>query len=268
MSPADLETLRQRADPLDVGEEALALYTEILELDPDDAAAANMVGRSLQALGRLDEAREHWEFIAELQPGNEIARSRVRSLKRVEESVQVTTSRPTKPRRAPSDVVEPMLAGPGRDGALRFLARSIRLIEKIDPARVSVTSDPRVRVYGGREPAVTPTRGLLLVWVHAPAVTPELAAAMGAIEGAQSSDADGRALLPDSVEYRVPFAHVDEVADLLAGPHREHLLRAIAEGAPPRSHPHDPKLRDYIVDQAAVTSPADAPRSADGAPAR
>jgi tetratricopeptide (TPR) repeat protein len=270
MSTADLDALRKRADPLDVGEEALALYTEILELDPDDTAAANMIGRSLQALDRIDEAREHWQFIAELQPGNEIARSRVRSLKPVEESVQVTSSRPTKPRRAPSDVVEPILAGPGRDGALRFLARSIRLIEKIDPARVSVTTqapDARLRVYGGRDPAVTPTRGLLLIWIHAPAVTPELAAAMGAIDGAQSTAADGLALLPDSVEYRVPFAHIDAVSDLLAGPHREHLLRAIAEGAPPRALPHDSKLRDYIVNQAAVTSPAGVPRSADGVPA-
>jgi tetratricopeptide (TPR) repeat protein len=257
MTTADLDTLRRRADPLDVGEEALALYTEILELDPDDAAAANMVGRSLQALGRLDEAREHWEFIAELQPRNEIARSRVRSLKRVEESVQVTTSRPTKPRRAPSDIVEPVLAGPGRDGALRFLARSIQLIEKIDPARLSVTSqvpDARLRVYGGRAPAVTPTRGRLHIWLHAPAVTPELDAAIDAIEGTQHAIADGLALLPVSVEYRVPFASVDDVAGRLAGPHREHLLRAIAEGAPPRGHPHDPKLRDYIVDQAAAAA--------------
>jgi tetratricopeptide (TPR) repeat protein len=257
MSSADLDALRKRADHLDVGEEALVLYNEILELDPDDSAAANMIGRSLQELGRIDEAREHWEFIAELQPGNEIARSRLRSLKPVEESVQVTSSRPTKPRRAPSDVVEPVLTGPGRDGALRFLARSIQLIEKIDPARLSVTAqapDARLRVYGGRAPAVTPTRGLLLIWLHAPAVTPEVAAAVDAIDGAQSSAVDGLGLLPDSVEYRVPFARVDDVAGRLAGPHREHLLRAIAEGAPPRAHPHDPKLRDYIVDQAAAAA--------------
>src|SRR4051812_21683014 len=137
MGTADLDALRERADRVDVGADALALYTEILELDPDDTAAANMIGRSLQELGRIDEAREHWQFIAELQPGNEIARNRARSLKPVEESVQVTSSRPTKPRRAPSDVVEPVLEGAGRDGALRFLARSIVMIEKIDPARLS-----------------------------------------------------------------------------------------------------------------------------------
>ncbi len=258
MGTADLETLRRRADPLDVGAEALELYSEILELDPDDTAAANMVGRSLQALGRVDEAREHWKFISELQPDNEIARSRARSLGPVTESVQVTSSRPTKPRRSPSDIVEPVLAGAGRDGALRFLARSIVMIEKIDPARLSVTAqapEARLRVYGGRAPAVTPTRGMLLVWVHAPAVTPALATAIGAIDGAQRSEADTLALLPEAEEYRVPFAEVDAVADLLAGPHREHLRRAIAEGAPPRNHAHDPKLRDYIVDQAAATSP-------------
>jgi hypothetical protein len=191
-----------------------------------------------------------------LQPRNEIARSRVRSLKAVEEPVQVTSSRPTKPRRTPSEVVEPALEGPGRDGALRFLARSIVLIEKIDPARLSVSqqvTDARLRVYGGREPAVTPARGLLRIWVHAPAVTPELAAAVDAIDGAQASTVDALALLPDALEYRLPFARVDEISDLLAGPHRQQLLRTIAEGAPPRAHPHDPKLRDYIVAQAAAT---------------
>jgi hypothetical protein len=58
----------------------------------------------------------------------------------------------------------------------------------------------------------------------------------------------------DPDECGVPFASVDDVAGRLAGPHREHLLRAIAEGAPPRGHPHDPKLRDYIVDQAAAAA--------------
>jgi hypothetical protein len=111
-------------------------------------------------------------------------------------------------------------------------------------------TNARFRVYGGREPAVTPTRGMLHVRVHAPAVTPELEAAVGAISTAQTSPADANAVMPESLEYRVPFEHLDALSDLLAGPHREHLLRSIAEGAPPWGHPHDPKLRDYIVRQA------------------
>ncbi len=259
MSASGLDELRARADELDVGEEALALYSEILDLDPDDSAAANMIGRSLQELGRIDEAREHWAFIAELQPGNEIARSRARSLKPVQESVQVTTSRPTKPKRTPSEILEPALEGEGREGALRFLARSILVIEKIDPARLSVTervSDARFRIYGGREPAVTPARGLLHVWVHEPAVTPELAAAVREVDGAQASATDTLGLLPDSREYRLPLAAMAQLGDLLVAPHREHVLRSIAEGAPPWGHPHDTKLRDYIVKQAGLDKKA------------
>jgi len=259
MSAADLDALRSRADELDVGEEALALYSQILDLDPDDSAAANMIGRSLQELGRIDEAREHWQFIAELQPGNEIARSRLRSLKPVQESAQVTTSRPTKPKRTPSEIVEPALEGEGRGGALAFIARSILLIEKIDPARLSVTervSEGRFRIYGGREPAVTPVRGLLHVWVHEAAVTAELAAAVHAVDGARASAADALALLPGSLEYRLPIASIAALGDLLVGPHREHVLRSMAEGAPPWGHPHDPKLRDYIVRQAGLDKKA------------
>jgi tetratricopeptide (TPR) repeat protein len=256
MTSPDLQALRARADDLDVGEEALALYSEILELDPDDSAAANMIGRSLQQLGRIDEAREHWQFIVELQPANEIARSRARSLKPVQEPVQITTSRPTKPKRTPSEILEPALAGDGRDSALRFIARSILLIEKIDPARLSVTervTEARFRVYGGREPAVTPTRGLLHVQLHGPAVTAELDAALRAASTSPAAPADTMGLLPDSLEYRLPFARLDEFSDALAGPHREHLLRSVAAGAPPWGHPHDPKLRDYIVKQASAS---------------
>ena len=236
MSASGLDELRARADELDVGEEALALYSEILDLDPDDSAAANMIGRSLQELGRIDEAREHWAFIAELQPGNEIARSRARSLKPVQESVQVTTSRPTKPKRTPSEILEPALEGEGREGALRFLARSILLIEKIDPARLSVTervSDARFRIYGGREPAVTPARGLLHVWVHEPAVSAELAAAIGEIDGAQRVG-DGHARPAAGLARVPPAARRDGAA---RRPARRPAPRARAARRSPRARP-------------------------------
>lgn len=250
----DIGALRAQADELEVGEEALALYERILDLDPDDEPAANMVGRSLMALGREEEARAHWEFIVELQPGNEIAKSRLRAMKTTREPVQVTTSLDAKTKRTPSDIVEPALAGDGRVGALRFLTRSIQVIEKIDPSRLSVTersSVSRFRVFGGHEPAVTPSRGALQVRVHGPAVTPALTAALAAIEGGETVPAKDNALLPESIEMRIPFTAFDDaLGELLAGPHREHVVRSVAIGPPPWGHSHNAAVRDYIVKQA------------------
>jgi hypothetical protein len=50
----------------------------------------------------------------------------------------------------------------------------------------------------------------------------------------------------------VSAADIDELRE--RADHAEVGAEARAlEGAPPRAHPHDPKLRDYIVDQAAAT---------------
>jgi hypothetical protein len=43
--------------------------------------AANMIGRSLETLGRIDEAAEHWDLVAELQPENDIASGSTRRLR-------------------------------------------------------------------------------------------------------------------------------------------------------------------------------------------
>jgi tetratricopeptide (TPR) repeat protein len=253
----DVQSLRDQADALDVGEEALALYSQILDLDPDDEAAANMVGRSLQALGRDDEAREHWEFIVELQPSNAIAKNRLSSMQPAHEVKQVTTSRPTKPKRTPTDIDEPTVEGDGREPTLRLLAASIHAIEKIDPSRLSVTekgTDSRFRIFAGLAPAVTPTRGRLHIALHGPAVSDELAAQIDALPGAETTPADDTAQFPESIEARIPMTELtDELTALLLPAHREHVLRTIAGGPPPWGHPHDPKVRDHIVKQASVT---------------
>ncbi|HSH77984.1 MAG TPA: hypothetical protein VLA19_05555 [Herpetosiphonaceae bacterium] len=81
MEGADLEQFRRDAADLEPGEPALAIYSEIWERSPSDVRAANMLGRSLEGLGRIDEAKEHWELVAELQPDNDIARRRARQLR-------------------------------------------------------------------------------------------------------------------------------------------------------------------------------------------
>lgn len=75
---ADLAQLRRDAADLEPGEAALAICSQIWERSPSDVRAANMIGRSLEELGRIDEAKEHWEVVAELQPDNDIARRRAR----------------------------------------------------------------------------------------------------------------------------------------------------------------------------------------------
>lgn len=56
----------------ELGEDALNFHNEVFEQDPTDVGAANMIGRSLEALDRLDDARAHRELVMELQPENTI----------------------------------------------------------------------------------------------------------------------------------------------------------------------------------------------------
>jgi hypothetical protein len=76
-----VEQLRRDAAGLEPGEAALALHSEIWERSPSDVRAANMIGRSLEALGQSDENEEHWQLVVELQPGNDIAKDHARRLR-------------------------------------------------------------------------------------------------------------------------------------------------------------------------------------------
>lgn len=51
-------------------------------------------------------------------------------------------------RRPPVEVDEPLPGGPGRAAALRFLAFSIRAIQRIDGTRLAVTEIPCDRRFG------------------------------------------------------------------------------------------------------------------------
>jgi hypothetical protein len=148
--PEALKELRVRGDELEPGEAALLIYQEILELDADDVAAANMVGRSLEALGRIADAQEHWHRMIQIQTDTTIAEQRLRNLKghrRTSVSARVPRDRPS-----PAAIVEPVLAGPARQDCINALATSIRMIEALDPDRIAVTyrfGDRRFRVAGG-----------------------------------------------------------------------------------------------------------------------
>lgn len=89
---ADLEQLRRDAADLEPGDAALAIYSKIWDRSPTDTRAANIIGRSLEAVGRIDEAEEHWKFVAELQPDNDIARQRARQQQHRSTKTQVASA--------------------------------------------------------------------------------------------------------------------------------------------------------------------------------
>jgi tetratricopeptide (TPR) repeat protein len=253
MQPEDLQGLRDLGDALDPGAEALAVYSEIFEMEPEDVPAANMMGRSLEELGRDEEALEHWDTVIAMQPENRIAMNR---LTRLEQRMRTRRRQPRVAaavvHRAPVEIVEPNFPGPGRDACLGFLARSILMTERIDASRLAVTdrpSDGRFRVSGGKGSGVTPRWGLLCVFVHAPAVSDDTHQALAAAGATIVFRDGGLKSLPASREYGIPPERVADVAALLESPHREHLKHSIAAGPPPWARRHDPALRDYIVEQ-------------------
>lgn len=252
---SELGTLRERADHLDPGEEALAAYEEILQLDPDDVGAANMIGRSLEKLGRVDEARIHWELVTELQPGNQIARQRLKNLAHLPRRPSARRAESDWPRRPPAEIVEPNFPkdGPARDACMRFLALTIRATESIDSERLAVTdrpSDGRFRVSGGKASGSNPWHEYFCVFVHEPSMSPALKTAIAEAGGTVENPPGSLKSLPESAQYAIPMQEFARFSSDLEKPHREHLLRSIAAGPAPWGHRHDPALREYIIEQA------------------
>jgi tetratricopeptide (TPR) repeat protein len=247
----ELEQLKARVRDLELSEEALEVNQRILDLDADDQPAATRIGRCLQEFGRLEEALEHWRLICELQPTNEFAPER---LKRVEQELRTRRKQRAEPsfgpRRDPEEIVEPVVAGRGRDACLRFLAWSITTVESIDRDRLAVTdlAPDRFRVSGGKGSGVTPYRGMLCVFVHADSLTDDDQAALADAGARVVFQAGGLLSLPRSVEYGVEYGRFGDAAEVLTRPHREHLLRSIQAGPPAWRRAHDPALRDYIVE--------------------
>lgn len=164
----DTVTLERRARALheqgDTSEEAVSLNAAILALDPTNASATNRLGIALTKRGEFDDALAVFRDGLAANTANEIAARRVKDLER--QASKRATALGEFVRRPPRDVVEPLLAGPGRREALRFLAYSIRAIQRIDGTRLAVTEIPserRFRVVGGIYSAVTPWEGLLCV---------------------------------------------------------------------------------------------------------
>ena len=80
-SPHPIDVLRARAEEIDVSsDESLEINAHILELDADNRAAANRLGRGLMARGRRQEAIDVFTEAARRDPRNSIARRRLAEL--------------------------------------------------------------------------------------------------------------------------------------------------------------------------------------------
>jgi hypothetical protein len=249
-----LTSLEQRARSLheqgDIGDEALEVNAAIFALDPMNAAATNRRGVALTKRGELDDALAVFRDGLVANTGDQIAARRVKELER--QVAKRAAALGEFVRRPPVDVVEPLLAGPGRAAALRFLAFSIRAIQRIDGTRLAVTeipSDRRFRVVGGICSAVTPWDGQLCVSIaktRGATVVREVEAAGGRV----TDRAAPMSAVPGTVQLGVPLAIVERFAEQLEAPHVEHLKASLAYGPPTWQHRHDPALMSYLLEQA------------------
>jgi tetratricopeptide (TPR) repeat protein len=82
--PAELDALRAEAGRRNDSEDAVAINSEILERDPEDVVALNRLGRALEGLGQLHDAREAFQRVLALDRGNAIATGRLTRLGRRE----------------------------------------------------------------------------------------------------------------------------------------------------------------------------------------
>jgi hypothetical protein len=244
--------LRARAlhEESDAGDKALELNAAILALDPRHAAATNRRGIALIRRGELEDALAVFRDGVVANSGNQIAARRVKELER--EVAKRARALGTFARRPPQEVAEPLLTGPGRSAALRFLAFSIRAIQRLDGTRLAVTeipSDRRFRVVGGIYSAVTPWDRLLCVSIaKAPGarVIDEVEAAGGYL-----TDRPGPlSAVPRTVQLGVPLPLVDRFAEQLQAPHVAHLKDSLDYGPPTWQHRHDPALMRYLLEQA------------------
>src|SRR3954447_9730735 len=91
---------------------------------------------------------------------------------------------------------------------------------------------------------------MLCVFVHADSLTDDDQAALAHAGARVVFQAGGLLSLPRSVEYGVEYERFGDAAEVLARPHREHLLRSIKAGPPAWRRVHDRALRDYVAGQA------------------
>jgi tetratricopeptide (TPR) repeat protein len=78
--PDDLGQLQALAAETTLPEDAVAINSAIIQRAPDDVVALNRLGRAYDALGKLDLAESTFRAVIEIDPGNSIARGRLRGM--------------------------------------------------------------------------------------------------------------------------------------------------------------------------------------------
>jgi hypothetical protein len=231
----------------DVSDTALALHQRMLDLRPTDGPAANRRAILFLRRGQPEDALAAYRDAVVANRDNKIAVGKVREL----EAQLAKVDPPDFVRRPPAEIVEPVLRGPGRLAALRFLARSIRKIQEIDGTRLAVTdlpSDSRFRVVGGIYSGITPWNGMLCVSIDkalGQAVTAEVETTGGMVTDRPAP----LSAVPRTIQLGVPLSRVDDFADALWKPHVEHLRASIEYGVPTWRHRHDTALMRYLLEQ-------------------
>ena len=149
----------------------------------------------------------------------------------------------------PAELVDLALAGPGRDACVRLCAAAIRAGERIDSTRVAVTPikiGPRFRVIGGLYQGIAPWEDLLGLAVQASDKSLH----------AEVEQRGGRIIDPpppsvrSSLTVGVPRPAVETMFDALLASHVKHLSASIDAGPPTHLNKHDPKLRQFLLDEA------------------
>ena len=165
--------------------------------------------------------------------------------------------------RTPADIVEPVLAGPGRDACIRFFAYSIREIQKIDSRRLAVTDIPssnRFRVVGGIHSACSSYKGMLDVTIDRRGADDLIQTVEKA--GGQVFERSAGGAVPFALQLGIPPTRVDEFRDRLMPPHRDFLVSSIEFGSPTHRHEHYPELMNYLLREADRLTPASTPVAA------
>jgi len=230
--------------PAEAGVVARKILNEESQLD----ANARVVCERLLPTLNFKDQRALADLIARVWPDSEVGRDAAARAA----AVRPSAAEKARGQREPSEIVEPLLAGPGRDAMVEFFADSIRAIEQIDAQRLAVTDIPssrRFRVVGGILSACTVYQGLFVVTVDRRGAGKAIADAENA-GGRLVSKENPAGAVPFSVELGVPPTALSTLRASLWDAHRRHLAESIEYGPPTHPQRHDPALMHYLLNSA------------------
>lgn len=210
-------------------------------------------GRALHDDGRLDEAREVFEKILVIDPGNTIARNRVsRIIHAQRRQAAALKPRPGVKLRDPAEALA-ILDGPWRQDCVRFLAETLLFARHADSTRTIVRDVPNENYFyvaGGAPASVGPWVGLMDTYVDGRGM-PEWVIERVVAEGGQHRHWTRQGVVPYSIRLQIPFELIGELREVLRDPMQEHIRNAIAAGPPQHQHLDNPRLAAAIIAEGA-----------------